>query len=143
MWCRNSDGTNDSPLDISLWLPSAISGKIPCDPHLYAFEWDLRYAQANNALDNLRRNLQLCSHLYKYKDCFATGQQANTRANTTISHAQSYIAASVARYRVARKTLVSLAVILNKDDAWKVTILDLKDEDVRGMTVGEGGESEG
>jgi hypothetical protein len=141
---RNSESlSEDHPQNIPLWLPSAVSGKVPCDLHLYSLEWDLRYAQANDALHDLRRNLILRSHLYKYKDRFATGQQANTRANTTITRAQSYITASTARYRVARKALASLAVQLKKDDSWKVTMLDLCDEDIRGMTVAEDTESEG
>lgn len=120
-----------------------IAGRSPCDLRLYAFEWDLRHAQANDALQDLRQNLQLRSHLYKYKDRFATGQQANTRANANISRVQRYISASTTRYRVARNALVSLAEHLAKSESWKATLLELHDEDVRGMTVGEEGESEG
>src|SRR5271170_6522822 len=95
---RNSNGLGEDPSSVPLWLPSTISGKIPCDIRLYSFEWDLWYAQANDVLYELRRNLQLCSYLYKCKDRFATGQQANTRSRTTIAHVQSYIYASVAQY---------------------------------------------
>jgi hypothetical protein len=141
---RQSDGPGeDRPQDIPLWLPSAISGKFPCDHRLYSFEWELQYAQANDALNDLRQNLQLRSHLYQYKDRFSIGQQANTWANATISRVQSYITASASRYRVARKALTSLAVQLNTGDSWKVTMPDLRDEDIRAMTVGEDGESEG
>ena len=143
MLCRNSDGISEDPSGVPLWLPSAISGKIPCDIRLYSFEWDLRYAQANDALHELRRNLQLRSYLYQRKDRFATGQQANTKSRTTIMCVQSYINASAAQYRIAQKALVSLATILSKDDSWKVVVLDLQDQDIRGMTVGEDGESEG
>jgi hypothetical protein len=141
---RTSSGpSEDRPQDIALWLPSAISGKISCDTRLYSHEWDLRHAQANDALHDLRRNLQLRSYLFKYKDRFATGQVANTRANTTVSLAQQHINASVARYRVSRKALLSLAVQLKKGDSWQTALPDLRDEDIRGMTMGEEGETEG
>jgi hypothetical protein len=133
----------DDPQHTSLWLPSAICGRIQCHPRLYAFEWDLRLAQANDALHDLRQYLQLRSHLYKYKDRFVTGQRANTRSNTMISQVQASINASVSRYRTARNALLSLAQFVKKGEAWKATIMDLLDADVHGMTVGEEGESEG
>jgi hypothetical protein len=114
-----------------------------CDYRLYLFEWALRCAQANDALQDLRRYLQFRSHLYKHKDRFATGQQANTRANATISRVQRYINDSVAQYRVARKALLRLALQLKKDDAWKALLPELHDEDVRALAIGEDGESEG
>src|ERR1700730_5839063 len=135
--------TEDDPQYTSLWLPSAICGKVSCHPRLYQFEWDLRFAQANDSLRDLRQYLQLRSHLYKYKDRFATGQRANTRSNTMISRVQAYINASGSRYRTARNALLSLAQFVKKGEAWKATIMDLLDADVRGMTVGEEGESEG
>jgi hypothetical protein len=140
---QSETATEDEPQHASLYLPSAICGKVPCDPRLYSFEWELRYAQANDALSDLRRYLQLRSHLYKYKDRFATGQRANTRSNEIISRAQTSINASTLRYRTARKALLSLAPFVGKDESWKDTIIDLLDTDVRGMTVGEEGESEG
>jgi hypothetical protein len=133
----------DQPQDIELWLPSAISGKITCEYRLYEFEWDLRVAQANDSLSELRQSLQLRSHLYKYKDRFTAGQRANTRANTCISRVQRQIKASVTRYRISHKALLSLSALLNKDDSWKIHLPKLYDGDVRAMTVGEEGETEG
>jgi hypothetical protein len=135
--------TEDEPQHMSLYLPSTICGKVPCDSRLYDFEWELQYAQANDALSELRRYLQLRSHLYKYKDRFALGQRANMRSNAVISHAQTYINTSAARYRVARKALLALAPFVDKGESWKNTIPILLESDVRGMTIGEEGESEG
>jgi hypothetical protein len=141
---RTSDNHNDDqPQSTPLWLPSAIPARVPCDYHLYSIEWDFRLAQANDALCELRQTLQLRSHLYKYKDRFVVGQQANTRANASISRAQRHIDVAVTRYRVSRQALVSLAARLKKEDSWKTSLLELCDEDVRGMTVGEDGETEG
>ena len=45
--------------------------------------------------------------------------------------------------RAARNALLSLAPLTGKDESWKALIIDLRDTDVRGMTVGEEGETEG
>jgi hypothetical protein len=140
---QSQTAAEDEPHLQSLFLPSAICGKAPCDSRLYEFEWKLRFAQANDALSDLRRYLQLRSHLYKYKDRFALGQRANTRSNAIISRAQTSIDTSVSRYRVAQKALLSLAPFVSKGESWKSTIPILLDSDIRGMTVGEAGESEG
>jgi len=135
------DSVNEDQLPHTpLWLPSALPAKITCDHRLYAFEWDLRSAQADDALSELRQNLQLRSYLFKYKDRFATGQKANTRANASIARVQRNIKASTNRYRIARHALLSLAILLKKDST---SLPELQDEDVRGMTVGEGVETEG
>ena len=115
----------------------------PCEPRLYSSEWDLRHAQANDSLHDLRRYLQLRSHLYKHKDRFSSGQRANTRANLTISRVQRHINASVAQYRAAWKALQNLAPHLKKDDAWMQSLPELRNEDVRPMNTGLEGESEG
>jgi hypothetical protein len=141
---RTSHGPHeDQPQTATLWLPSVISGRIACDRQLYMFEWELRIAQANDSLHDIRQNLQLRSHLYKHKDRFVTGQQANTRANASICRVQQQINASVTRYRVSHKALLSLAPQLNMDGSWQVLLPELRDKDVRAMSMGEEGETEG
>jgi hypothetical protein len=140
---QSQSSVEDDPQYTSLWLPSAICGKVPCHPRLYDFEWDLRFAQANDALRDLRQSLQLRSHLYKHKDRFVTGQRANTRSNAIISRVQASVNASISRYRTARNALLSLGPFVKKDETWRGTVMELHDEDVREMTVGERGESEG
>ncbi|KAG6809667.1 hypothetical protein H0H92_015232, partial [Tricholoma furcatifolium] len=51
-----------------LWLPSSIHSKVPFDSHLADIEWELRVAQAHEALEDLRRHLQIRSYLFKFKD---------------------------------------------------------------------------
>jgi hypothetical protein len=140
---REDSTCSAEPHNSPLWLPSAIGDKLPCDPCLYSFEWDLRCAQALEALQEIRQNLQLRSHLYKHKDRFVTGQRANTQANATISRVQTYIKCGAAKYRTARNALVRLAPQLKKDNSWTASLLELHDEDIRAMTVGLDGESEG
>ena len=73
------------PQDIPLWLPSQIKGRIQFDLRLARIEWKLRDAQAHEALDAVRHNLQKRSHLYNFKDRFIRGQSANTRARNLIN----------------------------------------------------------
>jgi hypothetical protein len=131
------------PHKFPLWLPSTIGNRISCDPHFYVLEWELRYAQANDALQELRRYLQLRSHLYKHKDRFAFGVQAHTRANTTISRVQRSINGSAAQYRTARSALQQLALQLKKDSASMASLPELLDTDIRAMATGLDEESEG
>jgi hypothetical protein len=74
------------------------------------------------------------------KDRFATGQQANTQANATISRVQKY--GSVGKYCAACKALQQLAPQLQKDNAWVASFPELHDKDIRAMTFGLDGESE-
>ncbi|KAJ7036439.1 hypothetical protein C8F04DRAFT_1258005 [Mycena alexandri] len=69
---------------MALWLPSAIADRVPCDKELYEYEFWLREAQAHEALDDVRQQLLLRTHLYKYKDRFARGVKANSRSQTKI-----------------------------------------------------------
>ncbi|KAG1832385.1 hypothetical protein EV424DRAFT_1469546 [Suillus variegatus] len=96
--------------DIHLWLPSSLKGK-PCDPRLQAYEWDLRYAQAHDVLEELRQCL---------RREWVRGQGSNT-------HAQNALAR---RYRVAWEALKTLVPLLKKV-GWRGWLQDLKDEDVK------------
>jgi hypothetical protein len=70
---------------IPLWLPSEVGRKKPCGKQLMEFEWELRLAQAYDALTSLRYNLHYLSSTYKSKDRFSRGQHENTRSNTLIA----------------------------------------------------------
>lgn len=101
---------------LALWLPSDIKGRVDCDIELYQYEFRLREAQAHEALDDLRHQLLLRTHLYKHKDMYVRGVKANTRC----------------RYRAARRALVGLGRELN-ETGWQVALQPLLVEDVRGM----------
>ncbi|KAG6836222.1 hypothetical protein H0H93_010103 [Arthromyces matolae] len=100
------------PYTMSLWLPSQIGVKLNYESVLPEIEWKLRVAQAFEALDTLRSNLQLRSHLYKFKDRFSRGQHANTRARASIETVQARIQAAAEDYRAAHKALDLLSVVL-------------------------------
>ncbi|KAJ6455099.1 hypothetical protein C8R47DRAFT_1228413 [Mycena vitilis] len=126
--------------DISLWMPSAIA-KLPGSKHqeqspmmkdAQDHEYRLRVGQANEALDEIRRQLLVRTHLYKLKDAFVRGVRENMRSNDKIELCDDRIRRMTAQYRAARQALVVLGRVLDKHD-WERTIKALLDEDVRGM----------
>ncbi|KAG1843773.1 hypothetical protein DFJ58DRAFT_717719 [Suillus subalutaceus] len=80
----------EKPTDINLWLPSQIS--------FSKYEWDLRRAQAFDALEDLRRHLRLRTHLY-------------------IKNVEINVSVAAERYHRAWNALSALAPSLARD-AW-------------------------
>ncbi|KAG1718728.1 hypothetical protein EDD22DRAFT_983515 [Suillus occidentalis] len=118
--CSPDDiASEDKVHKIQLFLPSSLPSSFPCDNRLLRYEWDLRQAQANDALDDLRAVINMTYHLYKYKNAFVRGQRANTRAQGIIHSAESRINAISAKYTAARDALIMLASKLGKNDDWQ------------------------
>ncbi|KAJ7017666.1 hypothetical protein C8F04DRAFT_1200144 [Mycena alexandri] len=122
--------------DLRLWLPSAIM-KVPgarqrkyCTPEIQRYEFRLRVGQAHEALHEIRRQLIVRTHLYKYKDKQSFGVRANTRSKDKIDAVNDRIRRVVAAYRAARVAIVSLGKSLD-ETGWEVTLKELKEEDVR------------
>ncbi|KAG1865495.1 hypothetical protein DFJ58DRAFT_771317 [Suillus subalutaceus] len=116
----------EKPHEVKLWLPSQLKGASNkfCEERVCRYEWELRQAQAFDALDDLHRHLQLRSHLCKFKDNQLRGQQANTRAAAVLTKVELSIKTDAERYRRAWTALV-------------------RTEHVRGMSDGHTGQSEG
>jgi hypothetical protein len=141
-----SHSTSDiiKPEDSQLWLPSALCSKpIHCNERLLATEWELRYAQAGDALEEIRQYLRLRDYMYTFKRDWLRGQSANTRAQNALSHVEGRATAAAEKYRAAHTALSSLAHVLRKV-GWdhKYKVLERKN-DIRGMSVPKRGESEG
>lgn len=133
----------DKPFDITLWLPSKLnSAKVDFDRRLADIEWKLRIAEAYEALDELRHNIQVRTHVYKFKDQFTRGQAANTRARNSIETINAKIRSSRDKYRAARMALISLSDMLGQTD-WQSKLPILAESDMRGISEGEDGDSEG
>ncbi|KAG6825488.1 hypothetical protein H0H92_003581, partial [Tricholoma furcatifolium] len=128
--------------EYSLWLPSSVHNKVPFDSHLADIEWELRVAQAHEALEDLRRHLQIRSYLFKFKDQNVRGQHANTRARHAIDSIQSKITASAEEYRAAYQAIVSLGTLLQKV-GWKQEFQVLEQADIRELSEREEGISAG
>jgi hypothetical protein len=146
-----ADAPPDAPLphpcDLDLWLPSTLSRRTECDQHLRQCEWDLRIAQAYDALGDIRDNLRLLTHLWKQKQAFIRGQRPGTRARSIIDNANDKVSAGAAKYRANWVALGRLATYLTDPRLggapWLKVLKELKAEDVRGISVGAMGESEG
>lgn len=130
------------PHELPLWLPSQIKNQVPFDIRLAEIEWKLRIAQAHESLENVRHNLQMRAHLHRFKRQNVRGQGANTRARNAIAVVQARIDAAAKEYRVSQAALVSLAALLGKV-GWCNILKPLEDSDIRELTEGEDGDSEG
>lgn len=129
-------GQHEEPAhSVPLFLPSSITprSRVACDVRLSQMEWDLRFAQANDALDELRDGLRLRSYLFIDKDRFQRGQHQNTRARGVIDRTEVKIKAAAAKYRAAREALKSLAGSLLKI-GWDATFPVLLVTDIRGLS---------
>ncbi len=130
------------PYEYPLWLPSQIKDRVCVPILLQKIEWKIRYAQAHEALQELRHQLQVRAYLFKFKDRFVRGQGANTRARNAISGVQVRIDGAAEEYRCAFNALQSLESNL-LEFGWKEELLPLVPEDIRDLSEGKYGESEG
>jgi hypothetical protein len=104
------------------------------------FEWQLRQAQARDALDSLRQQLRMRDFLLKKKKDWSRGVRENTRSQSLINQAVSKISSSAKKYRVAREALIKLAPVLGQESAWEAEFRVLKEEDIQGLPAEGWGE---
>ena len=91
---------------IVLYLPSQLppsAHPAPSNTSLALMESKLWYAQACDALIELRQLLSMRAHLSKFKRAEVRGQQPNTRAQGLLNRANSRTDAIAAKYRCARE----------------------------------------
>ncbi|KAJ7584153.1 hypothetical protein C8J56DRAFT_1054689 [Mycena floridula] len=91
-----------------LWLPSEIGDLLAIDSKLHEYEWLLREAQANDALESVRTQLLNHAFLVKKKVDYASGVRENNRSDTTIQNTTGKMRVYANCYRVARKALWNL-----------------------------------
>lgn len=133
--------TSLKPQDFPLYLLSALNN-IECDQQLCENEWELRYAQALDALNKVRSHLHLRSHMYKFKEKNIRGQAASTRAQALIAGVEARKDASVNKYQRAHAALVALSCKLEKV-GWEAIICPLETGDIRPMGDFSRGHSQG
>lgn len=145
---RKQDGSDglggnlQKPHEIPLWLPSQVKAQVTYNVRLAEIKQKLRLGQAFEALSTLQHNLQMRSHLYKFKDRFVRGQGANTRARNAIDLVQARVDACAGEYRAAHTALLALDVQLGKlTDSSRLRTLE--NSDIRDLADGEAGTSEG
>ena len=121
--------------DVPLFLPSSISSNLQSTPGFsktLAHEIQLRIAQADDALADIRHHLRIISGLWQFKkvNISGTGNRPNTRMRSLFNRFNHRMRQSVVRYRAARSAL--LAANLGEGQKWEDRLKDLKDSDVRG-----------
>ena len=131
-----------APEEYPLWLPSSLGALVSIESDLYQHEWQLRCAQARDALHAIRQGLRCRSYLLKYKDRYLTGQGANTRARNAVSSIQGKIDAAQVRYDAARNAIINIAPRVDKI-GWQVEFRLLDTKDVRSMSDLLDGETQG
>lgn len=137
------DGADDeAAYQIPLYLPSSLPSGTRCEKQLQEYEWRLRYAQANDALDSLRYHLRLESQVLNFKYRFARGQVDNLKSNDTVKRVAKHVRNDTEVYRTARLALRALSAPLG-ETGWQSSLPILVDADVRQMTQGLPEESEG
>ena len=142
---------NDSRLDTNpelfkLTLPSQLSSgerRSWCLPGLSTLEARFRYAQADDALAEIRRLRRLFQGLSdQNKKHINTTQHTVTRAKGTFERYKARISRFASLYRIARRALAALDP-KGEIVSWKSRFLELKDSDIRGPGREEDESSEG
>jgi hypothetical protein len=113
---RSQDESDTPTCQTGLYLPSSVlaSGlKVACDDRLYQIELELRRAQADDALQELRDALRLRSHILQDKARFQNGQRRSTRAQSRLQGMNNKVDASATKYRIATSAIELLAWALN------------------------------
>ncbi|KAF5336317.1 hypothetical protein D9611_006478 [Ephemerocybe angulata] len=120
------------PYKLSLWLPSEIGGRAICDRRLIEIEYDLRTAQAQEALANIKRHVQRRVTVRDLKARWLRGQGANTRALTLLGSIEDRISAARDEYRQSRLAILSLGKMLGRSGE-EALYPPLEDADIRPM----------
>ena len=104
-----------------------------CDNRLCQLEWELRQAQAQDALHELRDSLCLQSYVYMDKDCFQQGQRQNTWSRGIINRLEVKVDAAAAKYQAAQQAISTLTSPLNQV-RWAINFPVLNASNIKGLT---------
>ena len=120
--------------DVPLFLPSSLSANLQSTPGFSKtldHEIQLRVAQADDALADIRHHLRIISGLWQFKkvNISGTGNRPNTRMRSLFNRFNHRMRQSVLRYRAARSALLAANL---EGQHWKDRLKDLKDSNVRG-----------
>lgn len=119
--------------DVVLWLPSAVPAHLlpsTLFPTLRDKERRLRTAQADDALEDIRRIRRILTGITEFRrlNVTGTGLKASTRVRQLYTTFQAKITRAARRYRAARAALVSL----DPTGDWTLRLKVLNDQDLRG-----------
>lgn len=130
---RHKTSAHSTAAEIPLFLPSQIyDADVSCPDYLLKIEWHLRFAQAMDSLELLRKLLLSRTAIITYKKQHTHGQREGTKSSEALTHASEKIGACAARYRLHRQVAVRFASgmgFIGVDDVLK----PLTDSDIRGI----------
>ena len=130
---HGDDGLMSTPEKIPLFLPSSLPSEkrgSVCVPGLTEIEDRLRFAQASEALNELRCQLTKRTYASRYRTANISSQNHFTRFRELQEQTDSKIKAACSCYRVARNALVHLRGKGN----WEQKLQELRPEDIRGLS---------
>ncbi|KAJ7750128.1 hypothetical protein DFH07DRAFT_869155 [Mycena maculata] len=111
---------------------SGIKLEVPVDAEVQMHEYRLRVGQAQELLHDVRRLLLVWIHTYKGKDTHWRGVHENMRSGHKIAALNDQTTRAAAQYCVARKALETLGPLVKRNE-WQLTLLELAEDDVRGL----------
>ena len=121
------------PEEIRLHLPSSIPSihrQAVCSPGLADIEDQLRYAQANEALSGLRRQLRTRIMASKLSHKEAASQRSYLRSRALQDQVEVRVRQCQRRYNMARAAVLAL----RGPGDWERTLAVLRAQDVRGIS---------
>ena len=141
----STGGQSTTIEDIRLWLPSALPAAIrsaAVPQGLQDKERRLRIAQADDALEDLRRCRRILTGVNEFRqyNVDGMGQRTEGKVRTVYSNFRDKQQCAAEQYRVARATLVAL----DPQGDWVTHFKELRQNDIRGpgqddnMALGEG-----
>ncbi|KAJ7715473.1 hypothetical protein B0H16DRAFT_1805290 [Mycena metata] len=113
---------NSKPETITIFLPSSL---LAADRDAD----DLRQAQANEALRELRSNLRTRTFAHQFKRKHMGGQGMYTKSQSLQDGIEDRIRGAATRYRAAWRGLLAL----RGPGAWQSDLQELRQEDIRGI----------
>ncbi|KAH9914777.1 uncharacterized protein BXZ73DRAFT_92737 [Epithele typhae] len=129
---RGSTTENTPAEDIDLLLPSALPTpfRVSLHPTLLDKAQRLRLAQADDALDDIRRYRRIITGIKEFNrlNISGTGQRTTGKVRSVYSTFQSKIDRAAERYRAARTALLAL----DHTGGWQERLKELRGEDIRG-----------
>ena len=132
---QEDERLEDQPEDLKLWLPSQLSDddrSTWCLPGISHLEFRFRYAQASDALVELRRQRELFQGTRDQNAKHTKSTTSTTRSQGILDGFHGKTKRIAIRYRGARRALLALDPKEKLAAGWKHYFLELKDADIRG-----------
>ncbi|KAK0474993.1 hypothetical protein EDD18DRAFT_1367412 [Armillaria luteobubalina] len=129
---KDAEGDCVVAWNIDLLLPSKLLGNkvLTCDNRLYRYEWDVRRAQAAEALAGVRHKVILETYVMNHKESYGHGQRQGNKSHILLEDCRKGKANFMATYNRARDALFELAKPLDLLEGLSNTYPRLNSEDI-------------